>query len=70
MDNDDKTSTFVPLSSPVGSVMARIRAQAALKDSDAIREVARATGNDTLNKHAAKRLADYERYAEESQWFA
>jgi len=70
MDNDDKTSTFLPLSSPVARVMAQIKATAALKDSDTIREVARATGNDALNKHAAKRLADYERYAEESQWFA
>lgn len=65
---DDET--FVPLSSPVGSLMAKIKAQAALKDSDALRETARVSGNEHLHKHAAKRLTDYERYAEESQYFA
>jgi len=66
-DNDD---TFVPLSNPVGSLMASIKARAALHDADQLREVAKATGNDALGKLSAKRLTDYERHAEESQWFA
>jgi hypothetical protein len=66
MDDD----AFVPLSSPVGSLMAKIRAQAALKDADVLRETARVSGNEHLHKHAAKRLLDFEKHAEESQYFA
>jgi hypothetical protein len=68
MDNDD--STFVHVSSPVGSIMSRIMAKAALKDSDALREVARKSGNEHLTKQAAKKLLDYERHAEQSQLLA
>jgi hypothetical protein len=66
----DDGSTFVPLRSPVASLMASLAASRAIKDSDQLRETARATGNDALNLYAAKRLADFERHAEESQWFA
>jgi len=62
--------TFVPLSNPVASVMASIRAKAALNDADRLRETARATGNESLIKQSAKRLIDFERHAEESQYFA
>jgi hypothetical protein len=63
-------STFKPLSNPVASVMARLLASVALDDADRLRETARATGNDTLIKQSAQRLMDYERHAEESQYFA
>lgn len=68
MDSTD--DTFVHVSSPVGSIMARIKAVNALKDSDVLRETARETDNDYLRAHAARRLLDYETHAEESQWFA
>jgi hypothetical protein len=66
MDSDD----FVPLSSPVASVMASIRSRAALKDHDTIRETARATDNPSLHKYAAKKLIAFDKHAEESQWWA
>lgn len=67
---DDTSDTFVPVSSPVGSIMARLKAATALKNSDVLRETARATGNGPLMSQSAKCLLDYERHAEESQWFA
>lgn len=67
MDSDDN---FIPLSSPVASVLASIQARAALNDSDKIRAAARETNCPALIKHSAKRLVDFEKHAEESQWWA
>lgn len=67
MDSDDN---FIPLSSPVASVLASIQARAALKDADAIRSAARETDCPALSKYSAKRLVDFDKHAEESQWWA
>lgn len=63
-------STFVPLRSPVASLMAGLAASRAIKDADQLREAANSTGNEALRLYAAKRTADFEKHAEESQWFA
>lgn len=68
MTDDD--STFAPLNNPVASVMASVAARRALSDADTLREAAKTSNNEALRRHAAKRMADYERHAEESQWFA
>lgn len=67
MTDDD---TFVPLRSPVASLMAGLAASRAIKDADQLREAARASDNTALRMHAAKRMVEFDKHAEESQWFA
>ena len=62
--------TFVPLSNPVASTMAKLEANMALRDSDRLRFVGRAIGSDALLKLSAQRLVDYEKHAEDSQLWA
>lgn len=66
MDN-----TFVPLRSPVGSLMrqieSRMRAREALEMSATLTESARATNNPHLRRKAAEHLLEFDREAEALQ---
>jgi protein subunit release factor A len=64
-------TTFKPLSSPVGSLMAKIEqrmlAQKSLEAADKAIEARNATGNVQHMVHAARHLQTYERVAEQRQ---
>lgn len=65
---DDET--FRPLASPVGAIMQQLAARRALKHSDALIEKSRETDNSAMRRQGMKCLIDYERFAEESQFWA
>jgi hypothetical protein len=63
-------ATFVPLASPVGGLMKRLAAKRALDHSDALIQKARETDNPAMRRQGMKCLVDYEKLAEESQFWA
>lgn len=67
MDSDDN---WQHVGSPVASVLAGLQARTAHRQNVELLKAARESNNSALHKLAAEKLADYEKHAEQSQWWA